>query len=173
MGSTVPFVALSALGEPFRADDRCRPTKASPEASQTGLKIDGRMVYLLAGRRRRRRSPRCAGPVQAKQARRAETDAQAPEEVCLRPRAVGHRRFAILQRHGSRAWDRERHERGRWKNNRAENSHQPTRRRERKMQRFKSPGVSPEISFRTRRRLEHLQCSTPSRLSSNASHVSR
>src|SRR5208282_5513941 len=33
-----------------------------------------------------------------------------------------------------------RHERGRRKNNRAENSHQPTRRRERKMQRFKSPG---------------------------------
>ena len=30
------------------------------------------------------------------------------------------------------------HQRGRWKNNRAENSHQPTRRRERKMQRFKS-----------------------------------
>jgi len=33
-----------------------------------------------------------------------------------------------------------RHERGRWRNNRAENSHQPTRRRERKMQGFKSPG---------------------------------
>jgi transposase-like protein len=32
------------------------------------------------------------------------------------------------------------HERGRWRNNRAENSHQPTRRRERKMQGFKSPG---------------------------------
>jgi putative transposase len=30
------------------------------------------------------------------------------------------------------------HERGRSRNNRAENSHQPTRRRERKMQRFKS-----------------------------------
>jgi putative transposase len=30
------------------------------------------------------------------------------------------------------------HERERWKNNRAENSYQPTRRRERKMQRFKS-----------------------------------
>ena len=28
------------------------------------------------------------------------------------------------------------HDRGRWKNNRAENSHQPTRRRERKTQRF-------------------------------------
>jgi putative transposase len=33
-----------------------------------------------------------------------------------------------------------RHEQGRRKNNRAENSHQPTRRRERKMQRFKSHG---------------------------------
>jgi putative transposase len=30
------------------------------------------------------------------------------------------------------------HERGRWKNNRVENSDQPTRRRERKMHRFKS-----------------------------------
>ena len=33
-----------------------------------------------------------------------------------------------------------RHERGRWRNNRAENSHQTTRRRERKMQGFKSAG---------------------------------
>ena len=33
-----------------------------------------------------------------------------------------------------------RHEQGLRKNNRAEDSHQPTRRRERKMQRFKSPG---------------------------------
>ena len=33
-----------------------------------------------------------------------------------------------------------RHEQGQRRNNRAENSHQPTRRRERKMQRFKSPG---------------------------------
>lgn len=32
------------------------------------------------------------------------------------------------------------HEQGPRKNNRAENSHQPVRRRERKMQRFKSPG---------------------------------
>jgi transposase-like protein len=33
-----------------------------------------------------------------------------------------------------------RHDRGRWRNNRAENSHQPTRRRERRMQGFKSGG---------------------------------
>jgi putative transposase len=48
-----------------------------------------------------------------------------------------------------------RHERVRWKNNRAENSHQPTRRRERKMQRFKSPGSAQKFLFHARRRLQH------------------
>jgi putative transposase len=38
-----------------------------------------------------------------------------------------------------------RHERGQWRNNRAETSHQPTRRRERKMQRFKSPGSAQKL----------------------------
>jgi putative transposase len=38
-----------------------------------------------------------------------------------------------------------RRQRGRWKNNIAENSHQPTRRRERKMQRFKSPRSAQKI----------------------------
>src|SRR6202012_3263293 len=38
-----------------------------------------------------------------------------------------------------------RHERGRSRNNRAENSHQPTRRRERKMQRFKSAGSAQKF----------------------------
>ena len=37
------------------------------------------------------------------------------------------------------------HDRGRWKNNRAENSHQPIRRRERKMQRFKSAGSAQKF----------------------------
>ena len=37
------------------------------------------------------------------------------------------------------------HERGRWRNNRAENSHQPTRRRERKMQGFKSQGSAQKF----------------------------
>ena len=37
------------------------------------------------------------------------------------------------------------HDRGRWKNNRAENSHQPTRRPERKMQRFKSAGSAQKF----------------------------
>src|SRR6202047_5444356 len=46
-----------------------------------------------------------------------------------------------LQSYNAAAHDRgieSRHEHGRWRNNRAENSHQPTRRRECKMQRFKS-----------------------------------
>jgi hypothetical protein len=34
------------------------------------------------------------------------------------------------------------------------------------------PAVSPEFSFHTRRRLQHVQCSTPSRLSSNSSRAS-
>jgi putative transposase len=38
-----------------------------------------------------------------------------------------------------------RHERGRLKNNRAENSHLPTRGRERKMQRFKSSGSAQKF----------------------------
>ena len=38
-----------------------------------------------------------------------------------------------------------RHERGRWRTNRAENSHQPTRRREHKMQRFKSSGPAQKL----------------------------
>ena len=48
-----------------------------------------------------------------------------------------------LRSYGAAASDpgiAKRHERGRWRNNRVENSHQPTRRRERKMQGFKSVG---------------------------------
>jgi transposase-like protein len=39
-----------------------------------------------------------------------------------------------------------RHEQGMRRNNRAENSHQPVRRRERKMQRFKTPGSAQRFS---------------------------
>ena len=67
------------------------------------LKIDGRTVHLW---RAVERGPRCAGPVEAQQARCAETDAQALEEICLRSRAIGHRRLAILQRRSPGPWDR-------------------------------------------------------------------
>jgi transposase-like protein len=64
------------------------------------------------------------------------------------------------------------HERGRWKNNRAENSHQPTRRRERKMQRFKSPG-SAQRFFPPTPPLQHLRRPTPSHNSSIAPRATR
>jgi len=53
-----------------------------------------------------------------------------------------------LRSYGAAARDlgiENRHERGRWKNNRAANSHQPTRRREHKMQRFKSAGSAQKF----------------------------
>src|ERR1700730_17374233 len=62
------------------------------------------------------------------------------------------------------------HERGRWRNNRAENSHQPTRRRERKMQGFKSVGRakislnprSPYNTFNVQRHLTSQERTEPS-----------
>src|SRR5262245_36568668 len=64
-----------------------------------------------------------------------------------------------------------RHERGRWRNNRAENSHQPTRRRERKMQGFKSPG-SAQRFLSTHARIQYLQRPAPFHISKNAPRLS-
>jgi DDE domain len=126
----------------------------------------------VACSRLRGRGSRCVGSIQAQQARRSETDAQASEEVafvperlvtddlrsyCAAPRALGMEHL---------------HERGRWRNNRAENSHQRTRRRERKMQRFKR-SLCAEISLNPRRRLQHLQRPTPSHVSSIGPRASR
>jgi hypothetical protein len=69
------------------------------------LKIAGRMVYLWRSRRCRRRSPRCAGPVEAKQACRAETDAQASEKIWLRSRSIDHGRSAVIFGCGTRSRD--------------------------------------------------------------------
>jgi len=102
------------------------------------LKIDGRMVYLW-------RAVDAEGEVldvlvQSKQYQRAA--------VKLMRRLLKKYGFVPdrlinddLRSYGAAARDLciEKHqERSRWKNNRAENSHQPTRRRERKMQGFKS-----------------------------------
>ena len=67
------------------------------------------------------------------------------KKICLRPRAVGDRRLAVIPPAARDLGIEHLHERGRWKNNRAENSHQPTRRRERKMQRFKSAGSAQKF----------------------------
>src|SRR5271170_639347 len=104
------------------------------------LKIDGRMVYLW-------RAVDAEGEVldvlvQSKRNRHAALKlmrkllkkyAFVPERLVtddLRSYAPAARDLGIEHLH----------ERGRWRNNQAENSHQPTRRRERKMQGFKSVG---------------------------------
>jgi putative transposase len=65
------------------------------------------------------------------------------------------------------------HERGRWKNNRAENSHQPTRRRERKIATLQERGLCAKIPLHPRRRLQHFQLPTPSHVSSNTPRPTR
>ena len=77
---------VNHFGPVIAADLRRRRLKPHTtwHLDEVYLKIDGRMVYLWRAVDDRRRSARCAGPIQAKQARRPETDAQAPEEICLR-----------------------------------------------------------------------------------------
>src|SRR6202051_704243 len=109
------------------------------------LKIDGRMVYLW-------RAVDAEGEVldvlvQAKRNKRAALKLMrqllkkygfVPEKLVtddLRSYAAAAGHLGIANRH----------ERGQWRNTRAENSHQPTRRRERKMQGFKSPGSAQKF----------------------------
>jgi putative transposase len=56
------------------------------------------------------------------------------------------------------------HERGLRQNNRAEVSHQPVRRRERKMQAVQVSRICSALPRHACRRPQHLQCSTPSDL---------
>ena len=104
------------------------------------LKIGGRMVYLwravdaegevLDVLVQSRRNKRAALKLMRKLLKKYGTG---PEKLItddLRSYSAAAHELGISKRH----------ERGRWRNNRAENSHQPTRRRERKMQGFKSVG---------------------------------
>jgi putative transposase len=109
------------------------------------LKIDGRMVYLW-------RAVDAEGEVldvlvQSKRDKRAALKLM---RKLLRKYAVVPERIVTddLRSYGAATLDLgidHLHDRGRWKNNRAENSHQPTRRRERKMQRFKSAGSAQKF----------------------------
>jgi putative transposase len=109
------------------------------------LKIDGRMVYLW-------RAVDAEGEVldvlvQSKRDKRAALKLM---RKLLRKYAVVPERLVTddLRSYRAAALDLgidHLRDRGRWKNNRAENSHQPTRRRERKMQRFKSAGSAQKF----------------------------
>ena len=104
------------------------------------LKIDGRMVYLW-------RAVDAEGEVLdvLVQSKRNKHAALKLMRKLLKKYAFAPERLVTddLRSYAPAARDlglEHLHERGRWMNNRAENSHQPTRRRERKMQRFKSAG---------------------------------
>ena len=163
-GIAVSYETVRRWVNHFGPNDRGRLAKASPEASarpgistKLYLKIAGRMVYLW-------RAVDAEGEVLdvLVQSRRNKHAALKLMRKLLRKYAFVPERLVTddLRSYSAAARDlgiERRHQRGRWRNNRAENSHQPTRRRERKMQRFKSAGLSPEIPFNSCRRLQHFQ----------------
>jgi transposase-like protein len=131
---------VNHFGPMIAADLRKRRPKPHTtwHLDEAYLKIDGRMVYLW-------RAVDAEGEVLdvLVQSRRDKHAALKLRKLLKKYSFVPDRLITDdLRSYGAAARDlgiENRHERGRWKNNRAENSHQPTRRRERKMQRFKSP----------------------------------
>ena len=113
------------------------------------LKIDGRLVHLS-------RAVDAEGEVLdvLVQSRRNKRAASKLMRKLLKKYGIVPDKLVTddLRSYGAAASDlgiAKRHERGRWRNNRAENSHQPTRRRERKMQGFKSVGAKSSGSSTT------------------------
>ena len=104
------------------------------------LKIDGRMAYLW-------RAVGAEGEVLDVLVHTKRDKHAALRRMCKLLKKYGFVPDWLitddLRSYGAAAHDlgiERRHRTGRWRNNRAENSHQPTRRRERKMQGFKSRG---------------------------------
>ena len=129
------------FGPKIAADLRKRQPKPHTiwHLDEVYLKIDGRLVYLwravdaegevLDVLVQTRRNKRAALKLMRKLLKKYGfvPDKLVTDELRSYAAAASHLGIA------------KRHERGRWRNNRAENSHQPTRRRERKMQGFDPP----------------------------------
>ena len=138
---------VNHFGPMIAADLRSRRPKPHTtwHLDEVYLKIDGRMVYLW-------RAVDAEGEVLdvLVQSKRNKHAALKLMRKLLKKYAIVPERMITddLRSYGAAARDlgiEGRHERGRWRNNRAENSHQPTRRRERKMQRFKSSGSAQKF----------------------------
>ena len=166
---------VNHFGPMIAADLRKRRPKPHTtwHLDEVYLKIDGRMVYLW-------RAVDAEGEVldvlvQAKRNKRAALKLM--RKLLKKYGFVPDKLVTDdLRSYGAAASDlgiSKRHERGRWRNNRAENSHQPTRRRERKMQGFKSPGSAQRFLSTHAASLQHLQRPTPSHFSQNAPSLSR
>jgi putative transposase len=133
---------VNHFGPMIAADLRRRRPKPHPtwHLDEVYLKIDGRMAYLwravdaegevLDVLVQSRRNKRAALKLMRKLLKKYGfvPDKLVTDDLKSYTAAVNDLGIA------------KRHEHGRWRNNRAENSHQPTRRRERMMQGFKSPG---------------------------------
>src|SRR5271155_5082530 len=139
---------VNHFGPMIAADLRKRRLKPHTtwHLDEVYLKIDGRMVYLW-------RAVDAEGEVLdvLAQSKRNKYAALKLMRKLLRKYAVVPDRLVTDDLRSYRAATLDLgidhlHDRGRWKNNRAENSHQPTRRRERKMQRFKSAGLRKSSS---------------------------
>ena len=134
--------SVNYFGSMIAADLRKRRPKPHTtwHLDEVYLKIDGRMVYLW-------RAVDAEGEVLD-----MLVQAKRDKQAALRLMRKLLKKFGFvpqvlvtdhLPSYGAAARDlgiSNRHERGRWRDNRAENSHQPTRRRERKIQGFKSRG---------------------------------
>ena len=164
---------VNYFGPKIAADLRKRRPKphATWHLDEVYLKINGRMVYLW-------RAVDAEGEVLdvLVQSRRNKQAALKLMRKLLKKYGFAPDRLVTddLRSYAAAAHDlglARRHERGRWRNNRAENSHQPTRRRERKMQGFKTR-IGAKISLSACRHLQYLLRPTPSHLSKNAPGLS-
>jgi putative transposase len=133
---------VNHFGPMIAADLRRRRSKPHTiwHLDEVYLKIDGRLVYLW-------RAVDAEGEVLdvLVQTRRNKRAALKLMRKLLKKYGFVPDKLVTddLRSYGAAASElglAKRHERGRWRNNRAENSHQPTRRREHKMQGFKSVG---------------------------------
>jgi putative transposase len=145
-GITVSYESIrrwiTHFGPMIAADLRRRRPRphTSWHLDEVYLKIDGRMVYLW-------RAVNAEGEildVRVQSKRDQHAAGKLMRNLLKKYGFVPDRLITDdLRSYGAAARDlgiEAHHELGRWTNNRAENSHQPTRRRERKMQGFKSRG---------------------------------